>query len=575
MKKLLALVTVLALFLSCAACAEVSVSFEEVYSNEYGYLMTYDNLDDYLVYYDYQSGYGVCDLYGNPTVPAAYYTIGYIGNERFVVNEKDGLKAVITADNTLLTGFEYYTAFSYSEDWIAGVALAAEPLPADTEEYDYKTYYNGEYLPFLIDHVDIIYVPSGKVGTLSRDEFQRARAIGDALAVLDRADGYKVYDSTFTQMDGSLFESYYDGEYYSKDNAVISRITGETLAEGYASPSENETGYISVYDADTYGTGLLTPDGTPATEFKYNYLYSIRDGYACMRGEEGFGLVDLATGEEVAPCIWDEIVSAGYYDSYVHNGYICVEKDGKVGFCDLNGNITCPVIYDAETALIMGCSLVMTALDGTLTIVAADGVETPMPEAAEFDTYAYSRGFDGRWLVMANAEEQYGITDWHGFMVWDCEADSEYDFEVLNGELLMTDIDGARIWKYEYTDDGISEYVPELDPVIAPDIETVTEPEPVPEIEPVTEPENVPETESETVTGVVEAPFEFNVVWPDSPIPEITYTAAGAETEPEVEIEPEVEPETASAFNFCPNCGTSTNGGSYKFCPECGYQLGE
>ena len=93
----------------------------------------------------------------------------------------------------------------------------------------------------------------------------------------------------------------------------------------------------------------------------------------------------------------------------MYNGYVCVEKDGKVGFVDTDGQVTCELKYGAAGVTQHGCTLTVTDLDGSIYIVAADGTQTQ----TDFDEVDEYSGGDGSLLIVSK-NDAYGLVDWHG-----------------------------------------------------------------------------------------------------------------------------------------------------------------
>ena len=135
-----------------------------------------------------------------------------------------------------------------------------------------------------------------------------------------------------------------------------------------------------------------------------------------------------AGGTLAVPCEYDEVYYFGLATiyRYVNNGYVCVEKDGKVGFVDTDGQVTCELKYGAAGVTQHGCSLTVTDLDGSIYIVAADGTQTQ----TDFDEVDEYSGGDGSLLVVCK-DDAYGLVDWHGNEVLPLEYAS-YDISITD-----------------------------------------------------------------------------------------------------------------------------------------------
>ena len=90
------------------------------------------------------------------------------------------------------------------------------------------------------------------------------------------------------------------------------------------------------------------------------YKRQVYDGYVTVEQNDLYGLYDLAGGKLAVPCEYDEIYSFGLATiyRYVHNGFVCVEKDGKGGFVDTDGQVTCELKYGAAGVTQHGLSLI-------------------------------------------------------------------------------------------------------------------------------------------------------------------------------------------------------------------------
>lgn len=104
-----------------------------------------------------------------------------------------------------------------------------------------------------------------------------------------------------------------------------------------------------------YGFRLL--DGTVIAENQYKYVDRFHDGYCRVYvDDEHCGLIDR-TGREVLPCVFEKI-------NYPSDGRILAVKDLKVGFYDLEGNLTVPHQYLKATDYSDSTAVVAIEVDG-------------------------------------------------------------------------------------------------------------------------------------------------------------------------------------------------------------------
>ena len=132
----------------------------------------------------------------------------------------------------------------------------------------------------------------------------------------------------------------------------------------------------------------------------------------------------LSDGQMIVPCEYDEILHSYNRSaySYVFNGYIAVVKNDRVGFVDVDGNVTCQPRYIKAAVTVLGCTLYGIDLDGSVTLIAADGTVTRGITAIN----QFNGSADGYFLSVQDDHEAYGIIDWHGEIVVPYVKDSYF-----------------------------------------------------------------------------------------------------------------------------------------------------
>lgn len=421
MKKLVALVLTLVLALSCAAMAETAVMLWEADSIRqlhYASSVLLVEMDD--------QGYGTATIAGEIKIPLEHERLAGVQEAvgyAISTAEIDDIhtKSLIAPDGTVLTTERYIDIEVFSEKWFIGVAVA----PTTEEEYDYYTLLGTER--YLIDHVDVYYAPTGKIASLDRTQYLKAKAFGDHLLVLNRDRALQLYDSQFNPVE-STFKSFYDGEYEcitkGLTRAVVSRVTGETVATGYDQVASTEFNgkVLAVHSASARGWGLIDLEGNvivPCAEgvtfvglgsSDYCRFY-MSDNY------DLYGVYDLTTGQQIVPCMYEDVFYQGNLSCF--NGYFSVEKGGMLGFVDLNGVETVAPTYAKDTTTILGASM-MNVVDGVYTLIAADGTVTVLDGVTDFGKYDYES--QGRYFSVQNADGMWGVMDWHGNMLVDYTA---------------------------------------------------------------------------------------------------------------------------------------------------------
>ena len=383
---------------------------------------------------------GVFDIQGNAVIPCEYGSVSDYGVcSYYTVQNENGTNVLgaLNAAGELVVPMEYGDIEFLSEKWAMAVKLEV----TDTEPYDYQALFGDEnYIVTAYDFYDL--ESAAMAGTLGREDVNSAKAYGDYLFIEDRDGVVTIYDAALTAVGNA--ESLYEA-YGNSDEGVVSLATGDVVVPGYGFSSDLGAGRLAVYD-ENYDDGIADLEGNmlaPCGEYDYIYEYDL-NGYARVEKDGKYGLIDL-NGQLVVPCEYDGFESLNYGGDYVYglNGYACVEQDGKYGYVSLaTGEVTCPVNYASPT--IIGLSMIVPDITGELYIIAADGTATPTAYA-EF--YEYPSG-DGTLLKAMTAEEMWGIVDWHGNVVLD------FTFDYASAVLIAPDATALLV----DTDEGMAGY---------------------------------------------------------------------------------------------------------------------
>lgn len=90
--------------------------------------------------------------------------------------------------------------------------------------------------------------------------------------------------------------------------------------------------------------GIMNLKNEVVIPFQFeNVDYPWENMMAIQSGKK-WGLQEVSTKKMILPFSWDAILWSEY--KYVHANHICVQKDGKWGLVDMNGNLKIPCIYD-------------------------------------------------------------------------------------------------------------------------------------------------------------------------------------------------------------------------------------
>lgn len=397
---------------------------------------------------DAQTGLeGVFDIQGEALVPAAFGAIEQADEEAnfFIVQNESGVNAIGLIDRTgrQVMPMAYGDIEILSDCWAVGIKLEV----AQGEEYDYMSLFGQDN--YNVATCDFYDLSAGELrGTLTREEYNYAVVVGEYLLVEDRAGALNSYDAQMTPVFTDIQEGSLYSPYARAEGGVINVASGQTLFEGYINGYELGGGLFQVTD-ENYDYLLVDAQGNALTAAgAYDAFYEFdADGYAKVEKDDLYGLID-AQGNLVIPCEYDGIESAyiGGQSFYSLGGYACVEKDAKYGYVSLEtGEVTCPINY--AQPMILGASMIVPDISGSLYIIAADGVMTPT-EYVEFYEYA---GGDGTLLVATDAEGNSGLVDWHGAVLLDFVYDSAYDIDIsADGAAVMVDTDeGSLVYAVE------------------------------------------------------------------------------------------------------------------------------
>ncbi len=387
--------------------------YEEVFK-EYGIYSSCPEVDGHLLFTVYNKAwkYGVIDETGTIRIPIQFdHSPSHVGYGYFSVRNEEEInnQALINADGEILTKYQYAAFNVLDQNWVLGIKVT----PTTSELYDYS----GSSAKYLIYSVDVynFSLSSDKVGSLRREQYKWAKVIhGDYLLVQDRNEQVQLYDSGLQPIESAFTGMYQEALYVTTvgfEKCVVSRATGEAVAKGISYvTSIGSTGlYWAKGEASRSGYGLMDSSGNLISALDYDsYFTSGFDGYIKVSYYDRIGLMRLSDGQIVVPCEYDDIL---YKNSrYVNNGYVAVVKDNKVGFVDLNGNVTCEPRYAKAAVTVLGCTMYAIDLDGTVVVIAADG--TVIRDIKALNEYGCSS--DGYFLSVQGDGDAWGIIDWHG-----------------------------------------------------------------------------------------------------------------------------------------------------------------
>ena len=97
----------------------------------------------------------------------------------------------------------------------------------------------------------------------------------------------------------------------------------------------------------------------------------------------------------------------GICEKYLKYGYISAVKDGKFGFLDAAGNVTCPFTYPTEIVRNYGTFATIKNLDGKLIVLSAAVGELP----EHYTDVSIPSSYGCRAFVATNDLNQYALID--------------------------------------------------------------------------------------------------------------------------------------------------------------------
>ena len=431
MKKLLT-----AIILSSAVLAMASTASADITLTEQGSFTGADlvNGTSLLIFRDSEGCY-LADLEGNPLTEAIYSTSfsfeseGYITG--FLAEEGFNTQGMMDLSANVIIPFEYGKISVVNDHW----AVCYKLVEATATQYDFETWIGDNYL--LIDTADIYHLENDSaalVGTLTRDEINDVSAQGDYLFIQNRTDNsISLYDASFSEVASDLDSLY-------------------SVPEGI-----NAEPYITFRDNGQYG--IQDADGNVLMEPAWQYIYSITESEVEVSTGDHEGLTDL-NGNILVPAEYDDVRSNYYapvtdYGTDGKNphqaaGYYAVIKDGKVGFVDSNGNVTCEPKLSKDLVTINGASGTYTDLEGLTHILAADGTDTTVPEDI---TSLYAVEYSNGLLYKGNnTDYDPSLFDWHGNVL--LTSDDMYSSPSLSGDgkylLVETDYENCVLYAVDY-----------------------------------------------------------------------------------------------------------------------------
>ena len=353
--------------------------------------------------------YHLIDSSGQRISDGEYISIYAVSDYPYFKVEADGTDGIhndglIDAQGNILIPAEYADIEVWSDRWAGGIKLV--PSSADDKDWTFTNYSTGEKTFWRVDTVDFYY-RGQKVGTLGRSDYGgTVTPRGDFICVQTQAREPVFYDS---RMQKSPVTASGSSEYTQvRQNGRYVNVhqgSGQYAFTEGCTLTEDQVSDAFLYDKAVVYNLQGQPVFTAAQNYDSVRPYAGEYALVSMNGLRG--LIDRA-GREVIPVEYKEL--GNYEDEFFRYGYISAVKDGKFGFLDKAGNVTCPFVYSGDIVSNRGNFATIKNLDGKIIVLSAAVGELPEHYAdVSFPGYNGSMAF-----VAENEYRQVSLVDLYG-----------------------------------------------------------------------------------------------------------------------------------------------------------------
>ena len=292
----------------------------------------------------------------------------------------------------------------WSDRWAGGIKLV--PSTADDKDWTFTNYRTNEKTFWRVDTVDFYY--RGQLaGTLGRSDYGgTVTPRGDFICVQTQAREPVFYDSRMQRSPvAASGSSEYTQVRLNGSYVNVHQGSGQYAFTESCTLTEDQVSDAFLYDKavlyDLQGQTVFT------AAQNYDSVRPYAGDYALVSMNGLRGLIDRQ-GREVIPVAYKEL--GNYETVYLRFGYISAVKDGKFGFLDAAGNVTCPFVYSGDIVSNRGTFATVKNLDGTIIVLSAAVGELP-------DHYAdvsFSGSYGSMAFVAENDYRQYSLIDIYG-----------------------------------------------------------------------------------------------------------------------------------------------------------------
>ena len=357
------------------------------------------------------------------------------------VESEDGVhdEGLIDSTGKVIIPPEYGDISYISERWQVGVKL----VPCEESEKDYTFYSFGsdDKYYFRIETADFFF-DGQKVGTLNRSDYTGyPKAYGAYIRVANSDSGYIYYNHAMEASPVAGGYSEYDETYEDGEYVYIHNGSGQVAFAPDCTLTADEVEESVLYKDGAFYD--LQGNEICRTEHEYAYVSRMDGGYfrATVYDESynsRYGVLNDKF-EEIIPVEYDDIGVSG---EALNFGYIGVEKDGKFGYVDTCGNVTCDFVYNASDVDDAGTFAKVSAPDGSIIVLSAAVGELPEHYAeVQFTDYEGSMAFAAK-----NADGAWGIVGLHGKTLVPFSTDIKYVNDISKDGRLVIVMD--KDYKY-------------------------------------------------------------------------------------------------------------------------------
>ncbi len=352
----------------------------------------------------------------------------------------DGL---IDSTGRVLIPPEYADISVVSSRWQVGIKLV--PCEADDKDYTFSNWSTNEKLFFRIDTVDF-FLDGEKAGSLSRADYDGyPTAHGAYICVQNRERQRFWYDRTMSEGRPAQSSSEYETQYKNRVTTYTHNGSGQTAFAPGCTLTPEDVDQSVVYE------------NGHALDLQGNVLYDAKQNYDSNRPMSGgaycrvkiygkWGVIDREMNE-VIPLEYDEI---SYEDESLSRfGYIGAVKDGKFGFVNAAGEVTCPFVYAKDIVSNKGTFATIKNLDGTIIVLSAAAGELP-EHYAEVSVPGYSGSMS---FTARNASGERGAVGLYGNVLVPFSADNRSISLSADGRIAVVS-KGGYVYEIYHFDDA-------------------------------------------------------------------------------------------------------------------------